>query len=136
MPNSQDRRWLPVVDSAGAFGAIAAALCCAGTPIIVWALAATGLSIVRRDAILWPVMLISLAVALWGFALGWRAHRRAAPLAIGAAGAISLSAGVIFVHGPPAMQMIYGGAILLIVATGWNVVARRTARAAGQRTLA
>lgn len=118
-----DRR-LAVVDAAGVLGAIAAALCCAGTPIIVGALAAVGLSFLRRDAILWPVMLVSLGVALWGFWQGRRAHRRNGPLIGGMVGAVSLAMGVIVVHGWPAMQMIYGGALLLVAATLWNIMAR------------
>ena len=102
-----------------------AALCCAGTPLIVAALAAVGLSSLRKDAILWPVMLISLAVAVWGFWQGHRVHRALGPLVIGAIGAVSLACGVIIVHGPPAMFMIYSGAVLLIVATLWNIAARR-----------
>ena len=70
-------------DSAGVLGAIVAALCCAGTPLIVSALAALGLSALRRDAILWPVMLGSLLLALWGFWRGFRMHRTAGPLALG-----------------------------------------------------
>jgi mercuric ion transport protein len=102
-----------------------AALCCAGTPIILSALAATGLSFLKRDAVLWPVMLTSLAVALWGFWVGRSLHRNPGPLVLGVIGAASLACGVIVVHGPPAMTMIYGGAILLVVATMWNIWARR-----------
>jgi phosphate starvation-inducible membrane PsiE len=70
-------------------------------------------------------MLLSLAVALWGFSQGRRAHHAWAPLLIGVVGAVSLAAGVIVVHGPPAMTMIYGGAMLLVIATLWNVLARQ-----------
>ena len=116
---------LQLVDAAGAFGAIVAALCCAGTPLIVAALAATGLSALRKDAILWPVMLVSLAVAIWGYRQGHRIHHESAPLIVGVIGAVSLALGVIVVHGFPAMQMIYGGAMLLVAATIWNIVARK-----------
>ena len=112
-------------DAAGVTGAVAAALCCAGTPFIVGALASIGLGFLRRDAVLWPLMLASLAVAMWGFWQGLRAHRMHGPLVAGAVGTVSLAAGVIIVHGPPAMTMIYGGAILLAVATLWNIRARR-----------
>jgi mercuric ion transport protein len=112
-------------DSAGVVGAVVAALCCAGTPLIVGALSAVGLSFLRTDAILWPVMLLSLAVALWGFWQGFRRSGKVGPLALGGAGAASLACGVIAVHGFPAMQMIYGGAIALISATLWKVRARR-----------
>lgn len=92
--------------------------------MIVGALAAVGLSFVRRDSILWPLMLGSLAVALWSLWQGRRAHRRRVPLVIGGIGALSLASGVILVHGPVAMQMIYGGALLLVLSTIWNVWAR------------
>jgi mercuric ion transport protein len=118
-------RELKVADGAGVAGAILAALCCAGTPIIVSALAATGLSVIRKDAILWPLMLLSLAVSLWGFWQGRRLHGKVGALTLAVAGAVSLASGVIIVHGPPAMTMIYGGSIALVVATLWNVAARR-----------
>jgi hypothetical protein len=84
-----------------------------------------GLTFLRTDAILWPIMLISLGVALWGFWQGRVVHRKTGPLALGVIGAVSLACGVIVVHGPPAMIMIYGGAILLVGATIWNVTERR-----------
>ena len=121
-PRVRVSRW---ADGAGVLGAVLAALCCAGTPFIVAGLAAVGLSVLRRDAILWPLMLLSLLVALWGLRQGARVHGRRGPLRLGAAGAVSLAAGVIVVHGPPAMGMIYGGAGALVAATAWNFVARR-----------
>ena len=116
-----------IADSAGAAGAIIAALCCAGTPLIVGALATMGLTFLRSDAILWPLMLISLGVALWGFWQGRAVHYKTGPLAVGVVGAVSLACGVIVVHGPPAMTMIYSGALLLVGATIWNMLARRLA---------
>src|SRR5258706_10229307 len=107
--DSPGGRVVSAADGAGVMGAIVAALCCAGTPVIVGALAALGLGFLRRDAILWPLMLLSLAVALWGFWQGFRLHRQAGPLTLGVVGALSLACGVIIVHGPPAMTMIYGG---------------------------
>src|SRR5258707_7413435 len=107
--DSPGGRVVSAADGAGVMGAIVAALCCAGTPVIVGALAALGLGFLRRDAILWPLMLLSLAVALWGFWQGFRLHRQAGPLTLGVVGALSPACGVIIVHGPPAMTMIYGG---------------------------
>jgi mercuric ion transport protein len=127
-------RGIGIADAAGVSGAIIAALCCAGTPIIVGALGAVGLSFLRRDAVLWPIMLVSLAVALWGFWQGWRLHRNLWPLITGATGALSLASGVIVVHGPPAMTMIYGGAVLLVLATCWNILARRARNTASGGT--
>jgi mercuric ion transport protein len=121
-----------LTDAAGTFGAIVAALCCAGTPLIVAALAATGLSALRKDVILWPIMLVSLAVAIWGYWQGHRLHHAWAPLIAGVIGAVSLALGVIVVHGFPAMQMIYGGAMLLVAATIWNIGARKRWSTAGR----
>lgn len=118
-------------DSAGVMVAVLAALCCAGTPIMLAGLAALGLSSLRRDSILWPAMLVSVVVALWGFWVGQEIHHNRGPLLLSALGAISLTAGVIFVHGFPAMQMIAGGAAALVIATLWNIVLRRSCRAIG-----
>ena len=112
-------------DGASVSGAILAALCCAGNGVILAALSAVGLGFLRRDAILWPIMLASLAVAVRGF---WQARALSPwriPLVLGTFSAASLAAGVIVVHGPPAMTMIYGGAIGLLVATLLNARARR-----------
>lgn len=113
-------------DSAGVIGAVLAALCCMGAPIIVGVLTAIGLGWVRRDAILWPLMFLSLGVALWGLSSDRRRHRTAGPLVVAGIGAIALVAGVVFVHGPPARVLIYTGAIALVVATLWNIVVRRS----------
>lgn len=116
------KRAVPAVaDGAGVFGAVLAALCCAGTPFIVAGVMGLGLGFLRNDAILIPLMLASLALALWGLTKGLQSHGTRGPLWLGAVGAISLAAGVIVVHGFPAMQMIYGGSIALVAATVWNV---------------
>lgn len=112
-------------DAAGVLGAVLAALCCAGTPFIITGLTALGLGFLRHDGILWPIMLLALAVAVTGFWQGARTHGRWGPLAVGGTGAVSLAAGVIVVHGFPAMHMIYAGSAALVVAAIWNGFARR-----------
>ena len=114
-----------LADGAGVFGAAFAALCCAGTPIIVSSLAAVGLSFLRTDAILWPLMFASLAVALWGFWRGRMLHESSGPLGLAAAGAAALIAGVVVIHGFPAKQVIWAGAATLAAATIWNLLLRR-----------
>lgn len=113
-----------LADGAGVLGASFAALCCAGTPLIISALAAAGLSFLRTDAILWPLMFASLAVALRGFWRGRRMHGSAGPLLLAVAGGAALVAGVVFIHGFPAKQVIWAGAAALVGATIWNVSAR------------
>ena len=114
-------RILRLTDSAGVLTAIFAALCCAGVPIILSVLAAIGLSSLRKDAILWPLMAISLLIALWGFWKGRAFHGAEGPLVIAAVGAAALIAGVVFIHGPPAMAVIWTGVAALIIATIWNI---------------
>ena len=114
-----------VAHGAGVFGAVFAALCCAGTPLIVSVVSALGLGFLRTDRILWPLMLASLLVALWGFWRGRQMHGSAGPLVLGLAGAVALAAGVIFVHGFPARELIAAGSFALVSATAWNLVARR-----------
>ena len=123
-------------DGAGVVGAVLAALCCAGTPFIVSGLDALGLGFLRTDGILWPAMLFALAVAVTGFWLGGRTHGRWGPFVIGGLGAASLAAGVIVVHGFPAMPMIYAGSVALVVGAGWNSYARRNCETVSARASA
>ena len=115
-----------LADSAGVTGAILAALCCAGTPLILAALTGLGLGFLRKDAILWPTMLVSLIVALWGFWTGQKTHTRWGPFLMAGGGAGALVAGVMFIHGFPAKQIIAIGAVTLVIATVWNIVLRRS----------
>jgi mercuric ion transport protein len=98
-----------------------------GATVIVGVLGALGLSWLRQDAILWPLMFASLAIAGWGFLADRRRHRRGGPLLLATAGSVALIAGVVFVHGFPARELIYGGSGALVLATIWNVALRRTA---------
>jgi mercuric ion transport protein len=125
-PSAPRRTTVRWSDGTGAVGAIFAALCCMGAPVIVGVLGAIGLSWLRRDAILLPIMFLSLGVALWGLARDQRRHGAIGPLVLAVVGTVALVAGVVFVRGFPAPQLIYGGAIALVAATVWNIVARRT----------
>jgi len=120
-------------DAAAVAGAVLAALCCAGTPFIIGGLTALGLGFLRRDGILWPVMLLALAIAVTGFWQGARSHGRWGPLLVGGLGAVSLASGVILVHGFPAMQMIYGGGVALLAGAAWNSFERRNCAAMNSR---
>lgn len=119
-----------IADGAGVIGAVLAALCCAGAPIIVSVLAATGLGFLRNDAILLPFMGIALVVALWGFLAARRVHGAFGPLATALVGTTALVAGVVFIHGFPAKPVIGVGTALLLGATIWNA---RVPAACGER---
>jgi mercuric ion transport protein len=105
---------------AGAIAATCAALCCAGVPIIVSVLTATGLGFLRTDAILLPVILVALVIALWGFWKGSLLHRSSGPLVLGIIGAAGLIGGVVYLHGVIARFAIGAGAAALLCATVWN----------------
>lgn len=113
----------PFADAAGVLGAIFAAFCCVGVPLIVSVLSSIGLSFLRRDSILLPLLALSLAIALWGFAAGRRQHGSSVPLALGLLGGGGLFAGVL-----AARWLVWPGAVLLIAATVWNIWARRRSR--------
>lgn len=127
VPGRHPRGFTALADWAGVLGATFAALCCAGIPFIVTGLAALGLSFLRRDGILWPLMIASLLVALWGFWRGVQFHARKGPLVLASIASVVLVAGVIFVHGFPAMEMIWSAIAALLTATAWNVFLRRAA---------
>ena len=118
------KKSLPIAESGGVLAAVFAAFCCAGFPFILTGLAAVGLTSIRRDAILLPLMTASLLVALWGFWQGRQMHRSSGPLIVAAAGAACLFSGVVLIHGFPAREFIWGGAIALFLATVWNLRAR------------
>lgn len=69
-------------------------------------------------------MIVSILVALWGMWRGLRMHGSAVPFIVALFSGIALVAGVIFVHGFPARELIYAGSVGLIGATIWNVGAR------------
>lgn len=78
------------VDKVGIVGAAFAALCCLGLPAVLSVVTAIGLGFLIHDAILLPLLIVSLIVALWGLASGWRRHRHAAPLVLGGTAATTL----------------------------------------------
>lgn len=108
-----------VADGAGVAGALFAAFCCAGAPVIVGALGAVGLAFLRNDAILLPLLALSLALAWWGFAKGRSQHGAAGPLVLGVLGGLGLVAGILTTK-----WLIGVGSVLLVGATVWNVAAR------------
>ena len=124
------RRVERVADWTGPIGSVFAALCCLGVPWLVAAITAVGLGFLKADAILWPLMIGSILFAIWGMWLGYRRHRSPLPLMLGMLSGAALVAGVIFVHGFPARELIYVGSAGLIAASVWNALARRRCEAA------
>ena len=83
-----DVRWTHYLDKVGVGGSLFAALCCLGFPALLSLLLAVGLGFLIKDAVLIPLLVAFLVVALVGLARGMRHHHRAWALILGAAGAI------------------------------------------------
>lgn len=110
------------IDKAGIFGATFAALCCLGIPAVLSVVTAIGLGFLINDAVLLPLLVLSLAITLWGLASGWRRHHVPAPLIVGVAGAIGLFV-FSFVHQSRAFAIV--SIVALVIASGWNVMVLR-----------
>ncbi|MBI1774461.1 MAG: MerC domain-containing protein [Proteobacteria bacterium] len=71
------------LDKIGVGGSVFAALCCLGFPALISVLSAIGLAFILRDAVLIPLLLVFLAVTLYGLYLGIRHHHEPWALILG-----------------------------------------------------
>jgi mercuric ion transport protein len=78
------------IDTIGILGATFAALCCLGVSAVLSVVTAIGLGFLINDAILLPLLVLSLLVTLWGLFSGRKRHRKAAALTLGALSAVAL----------------------------------------------
>src|SRR5712691_5846730 len=101
------------IDKAGILGATFAALCCLGISAVLSVVTAIGLGFLIRDAVLLPLLIVSLLVALWGLLSGWKRHRRPAALATGAVGAVLL---LVFSYLHPSRPLAFIGIAALVAA--------------------
>ncbi len=89
--------WRRNLDKIGVGGALFAALCCLGVPALLSILSAIGLGFIVNDAVLVPLLLVFLLVALAGLFIGMRHHRQPWALALGGVGAVVLLAAIVVV---------------------------------------
>jgi mercuric ion transport protein len=115
-------RWKHHLDKIGIAGSFIAAACCLGLPAVLSIVAAIGLGFLINDAVLLPLMIVFLALALAGLAFGYRVHRRPWPLAIAV---ISASAAYFFIFVQTVKAAAYLGIAGLVVASVLNVLMRR-----------
>lgn len=106
----------------GSLGATFAAPCCAGVPAVLGALSAAGLGFVVNDAILLPLVVLALEVALWGLWRGSARHGSRAVLVLGGVGAMLLVVGIIL------YPLVYAGVAAMLGAAVWNTAALRGAQ--------
>ncbi len=90
--------WRRNLDKVGVGGALFAALCCLGFPALLSILSAIGLGFLVNDAVLIPLLVAFLLVALAGLFIGMRHHREPWALALGGVSAVVLLAAILVVH--------------------------------------
>lgn len=122
--------WREHLDKFGIVGSFIAALCCLGVPAVVSIVAAIGLGFLIKDAILLPLMVVFLLVALMGLYLGYRAHRQPWPLILGS---VSSVAALIFVFVHTVRPVAYLAMAGLVLASILNVISRQKAAPATAR---
>ncbi len=109
-----------------AFGSVAsvalAVFCPACIPGIAAFLGSLGLSVLASTAVLNPLLIVFLGLALLALVLGYRRHRNPWPLVGGIAGAAALYAGKWIVFSLP---LLYTGAAFLIASSLANTWLRR-----------
>lgn len=106
--------------AAGVAGSALALLCCAGVAPVLGLVSAIGLGFLLKDAVLLPLLVLGLAVTLWGIRRGRHCHGRAAPWALGWAGCALTVVGLV-----AWVPLAFAGLALVIAASLWNVVAVR-----------
>ena len=106
--------------SAGMVASASALLCCAGVAPVLGLVSAVGLGFLINDAVLIPLLILALAVTLWGIRQGRRCHGRNAPWVLGWAGS-GLTVVGLFLWVP----LAFAGFAGVIGASVWNVLAVR-----------
>jgi len=91
--------WKRHLDKFGIGGSLFAALCCLGFPALLSILTAVGLGFLIRDAILIPMLVVFLALTLYGLYLGIRRHGNRLALVTGSAGATIVMVSIWFGSG-------------------------------------
>jgi len=114
--------WKHHLDKVGVVGSFIAAACCLGLPAVLSIVAAIGLGFIINDAILLPLMIVFLVVALIGLLFGYRVHRRPGPLAIDVVSAVAIYFFIFVRTVSLAAHLAITG---LIVASVLNIMLRR-----------
>jgi len=78
------------LDKVGVVGSLFAALCCLGFPALLSVLSALGLGFLIKDAVFLPLLVVFLALTLYGLYRGYRQHGKATALVLGAGSAVAL----------------------------------------------
>jgi mercuric ion transport protein len=91
--------WKRHLDKIGVGGSTFAALCCLGVPALLAILSAIGLGFLIHDAVLIPMLVVFLAITVYGLYDGVRRHRHRLALGVGIAAALLIFASILFGSG-------------------------------------
>ena len=107
-------------------GAVFAAACCLGLPLVLSALSAAGLGFLVHDVILIPLLIAFVLLNLWLLRRACVRHGDRRPLVLGVVGGTLAVVGL-YLH--PLVSSL--GLVGLVAASGWDFVnGRRAARCA------
>lgn len=96
---------------------LVAVLCCAGVPVLLSFVGAIGLGVLIKQHLLFPLMVGSLLLGVWGAYRSYRNHRN--PLVLGGyvASALAIPVGMKVYH-----PLMYAGLAGLLLVTGSDLV--------------
>ncbi|TAN08226.1 MAG: MerC family mercury resistance protein [Rhodanobacteraceae bacterium] len=104
-------------------GALFAAACCLGLPLLLSALSAAGVGFLIHDAVLIPLLVAFVALNLWLLRRATSGHTDRRPFGLGVSGAALAVAGL-YIH--PLVAAL--GLLLLVVASFWGFANGRRVR--------
>jgi mercuric ion transport protein len=78
------------LDKVGVGGSLFTALCCLGIPALLSIVSAVGLGFLINDAILLPLLVVFLALTLYGLFRGYQKHRKPGAVLLGGGSAVAL----------------------------------------------
>ena len=118
--------WARQIDKIGVggslFGSFFAGLCCLGPPALMSILSASGLTFLINNAILQPILIVFLLLAVFGLVLGMRHHGNPWALIIGVPGAVTA---YVFRYVFSNSLLAWVGIAGLVIASLLNVFLRR-----------
>ena len=106
------------LDKVGIGGSLFAALCCLGFPALLSILSAIGLGFLIKDAILLPLLVVFLALTLYGLYRGYQKHGRPGAVLLGGASAVALLVFLLVFFSRPLAYLAIAG---LVAASVLNV---------------
>ncbi|MCH8849472.1 MAG: MerC domain-containing protein [Chloroflexi bacterium] len=112
----------PYLDRIGVLGSVFSALCCLGFPALLSVLSAVGIGFLINDAILLPLLLVFLAISVYGLFSGMKHHGSLWALLLGSVSSVVI---VVFLFARFSQGMVQIGIGGLALATLLNTLIRR-----------